>query len=168
MGFGIAKEIRPQKVGELSEGDVFVAHVPGGGRLVGMIGGNDTERLLVVLGSEKTTLDKMQVGWFYPDTISDEAAYKIEGATVEVTRNERGYAEAVDHIENGCVIIDAQGRGWIYTDADNSRVSFDLETGLAGSPARPISRYRNWRVTWTPPGETERVVLWRHEVAPEP
>lgn len=166
MGFGIKTELNPQKIGELREGDVFIAHLRDAGRLIGIIGGNESERLLVILGSERTRLDGLQVGWFKPEPLHDELAYKIDGARIAVSRNERGYAEVIAHYENGCVVLDANDRPWIYTEADNSRVHFNLETGLAGAPTKPVRRYADWQIIWTPPGEEEAVLLWTHSNPP--
>lgn len=162
MGFAVPSQLRPQKLGELREGDVFMAHVPGDGRLVGMIGGTDTKRLLLVLGSERTTLDEIQVGWFEPETMSNETAYKIEGARLEIIPNARGYAEPAEQLRNGCVILDADDRAWIYTEAERDRVSFDLATGVSGSPKKPVRAYEAWRLVWTPQGAEAPVVLWQH------
>lgn len=167
MGITVSNELKPlQELGQLREGDVFVAHVAPDGRLVGMIAGDETRRLILILGSEGTALDHQQVGWFFPDHIGTEAAYKIEGARLEIARNARGYAEPVKEPENGCVVVDTSGVAWIRTIDQNTHVSFNLATGVAGSPAGQVCYYRDWQLVWTPPGETEPVVLLRHKGAP--
>jgi hypothetical protein len=160
VGATIRSEARQRIIGSLKEGEVFVLPRDGG-YLVGMIGTTAEERTLIVLGSQGTAWDDQGMGWIGSGggEISEELAFVIPNARLELTRGPLGYPEPDTIARNGTVIVDEDGVEWLATHRGTSRPRFRLSDGASGTPVGRLSCYNSWRVVWQPDDTDEIIEL---------
>ena len=167
-GVVIRAEARRAKIGSLKDGDVWV-HQSRGGRLVGMIGGTEEERMLVIFGSSGTEYDDQGSGWLPAGggDLSYEFAHALPNAAIELVRGPLGFPVPTDKPRNGCIVLDERGVGWLATRQPGKSHYFRLSDGKSGQPTGDFEYYRDWRVVWRPSG-SDLVELFSTQEGPRP
>ena len=157
MDFRKEPQVRIEQ--ELEPGEVFVAPIDNGGRLVGMISNTLEERGILLLGAVGT--DSYAVGpqWMPVRGIEIGDAVVLPTVRFEVKRGELGYALPTKTLSNGDFIVDANQAPWIFIKRGESGAYVDLNTGAMGIPAKPVQQYPAWRLVWTPDGEADAIEL---------
>ena len=163
QGIPVRSEARRQTIGSMKEGDVFILPT-GTGFLLGMIGGDDHERMLVVIGSKGTPHDAQGAGWIKAggDHLSEVLAFKLTGARLEVERGPLGLPAPTDQPTNGSVAIDETGASWLTTSGGPRRLAFRLSDGRAGAPMGRRDYYSSWWIVWRPDGAEEDLKMFEH------
>jgi transcriptional regulator with XRE-family HTH domain len=162
-GVKVQREPERALIGHMKEGDVFCLPAPPNGRVIGMIGGTEYERRVLVFGAPGTPHEEFGASWIAGGggDLASDLALRISNPTIELARNAQGYAVPTEKPLNGAIVIDEAGARWIYIKTATAEF-YRLTDGQQGIPARRREYFNNWRMIWTPEGAEQPVELLRN------